>query len=76
MFTLIFTIIYITFLIGFIIKLLLKVNSLEEDNLIMSCEINKLVKENSRLRKENEDVLPIKRERTRNNKKSTKLYHH
>jgi hypothetical protein len=75
MFVLICTIIYTPFLIAFIIKLSLDVKNSEENNLMLSCQIDKLARENSRLRKENENVLPIERKGTKNNKKSTKLHH-
>lgn len=75
MFTLIFVCVLISFLILYILWLTYKNNDLEKENFLMSCEINKYVRENSKLRRELRDVLPIEREGTRNNKKSTKLHH-
>ena len=75
MFTLIFVCVLISFLILYILWLTYKNNDLEKENFLMSCEINKYVRENSTLRRELKDVLPIEREGTRNNKKSTKLHH-
>ena len=75
MFTLIFVCVLISFLILYILWLTYKNNDLEKENFLMSCEINKYVRENSKLRRELKDVLPIEREGTRNNKKSTKLHH-
>ena len=75
MFTLIFVCVVISFLILYILWLTYKNNDLEKENFLMSCEINKYVRENSKLRRELRDVLPIEREGTRNNKKSTKLHH-
>ena len=75
MFTLIFVCVLISFLILYILWLTYKNNDLEKENFLMSCEINKYVRENSKLRRELKDVLPIEREGTKNNKKSTKLHH-
>ena len=74
MLTLIFVCVLISFLILYILWLTYKNNDLEKENFLMSCEINKYVRENSKLRRELKDVLPIEREGTRNNKKSTKLH--
>ena len=57
MFPLIFVCIIISFLILCIITLLYKNHELEKDNLILSCEVNKYLRENSKLRKELRNVL-------------------
>ena len=73
MFALIFTIVFISSLIVFILDLLVKNYGLNKDIDIMSSEINKLLKENSKLRGELKDVLQIGREGNKENKKSRKF---
>jgi sensor histidine kinase regulating citrate/malate metabolism len=57
MFALIFAFVYITFLIIMLLLEIYKNHELEKDNQKLSLEVNKLLRENSKLRKELKNVL-------------------
>ncbi len=75
MFALIFIGVFVVSLVVIILTLLEKNHDLQIDNEKLSHQTTQLLLENSKLRKELNNVLQIEPERTRKNKKSTRLYH-
>ena len=75
MFALIFIGVFVVSLVVIILTLLEKNHDLQIDNEKLSHQTTQLLLENSKLRKELNNVLQIEPKRTGTNKKSTRLYH-